>query len=178
MDIKSNARKQNLIISQYPKVLLFNIYFCLFIRWSLTDNGFCSTINVITMFCSLIYIKLSPDWSPKLLFRLKLLKCHGIHSRPFKASLIAYVCQIVLREQTWVSSNLTQRWKPAHLMTKSNKHRTNMDILGLARAIADLFICPIHVSWWYHQPHETNTCRVSGLASPICSFPSFWTSSC
>ena len=111
MDIKSNARKQNLIISQYPKVLLFNIYFCLFIRWSLTDNGFCSTINVITMFCSLIYIKLSPDWSPKLLFRLKLLKCHGIHSRPFKASLIAYVSQIVFRKQTWMSSNLKQRWK-------------------------------------------------------------------
>ena len=43
MDIKSNA-KQNLIISQYPKVLLFNIYFCLFISWSLTDNGFCATI--------------------------------------------------------------------------------------------------------------------------------------
>ena len=72
---------------------------------------FCCTNNVVTMLCALIWIKLSPDWIPKLLLRLKLLKCHGIHSRPFKASLIAYVSQIVFRKQTWMSSNLKQRWK-------------------------------------------------------------------
>ena len=46
-----------------------------------------------------------------------------------------------------MSSNLKNKGeKSAHLMTKWNI-KANMDILGLARAIPDLFICTIHVSW-------------------------------
>ena len=52
-------------------------------------------------------------------------------------------------------------------MTNTNKHKTNMDILGPARANSDLFVCPIHVSWLYHQLHETNACR--GSLQQTCS---------